>query len=54
MQVGVVSDGASGKWSGGVLAKAIVAGYALRVQSFNPQLETHNSQQSPITYFIGL
>jgi hypothetical protein len=34
------------------MIKAIVAGYALRVQFFNPQLETRNSQQAPITYFI--
>jgi hypothetical protein len=30
-----------------------VTRYALRVQFFNPQLETRNSQQAPITYFIG-
>ena len=37
----------------GVLVKATVTGYRLRVQFFNPQLETRNSQQSPTTYFMG-
>jgi len=37
----------------GALAKAIVAGYALRVQFFNPTLETRNSQQAPVTHRIG-
>jgi hypothetical protein len=40
-------------WSTGVLVKTIVTGCALRVQFFNPQLETRNSQQSPITYSVG-
>jgi hypothetical protein len=29
-----------------------VTRYALRVQFFDPHLETRNSQQPPITYFI--
>jgi len=34
------------------MVKAIVAGYVLRVQFFNPQLETRNSQQARITDLI--